>query len=284
MYGRFVELIMIAFKLLSNVMHVSRFLYHSCRLFQADRPFFAFVVTDRKQGQGLKFGSRFLMFIVIIMTSPRYILLGPAWTRAFRCVWMLEEIGASYKVEDAMPLSKRVRELAYSGKVPILLDYGTSEKTPFVLYESTAINTYIGEGTSLVPEAGSLKRALYDQTISCLATELDAQGLWLHRKHAAMSQFFGDIPDAVDAAKAQFTRMNQQLAQQLNPFLLGESFTAADIMYVHCLDWSKSIGWHSDWPDELDSYRSMCHKRPAYQRAKALRDEGQDQRRQNSKL
>lgn len=217
--------------------------------------------------------------------TPRYILLGPAWTRAFRCVWMLEEVGASYKVEDAMPQSKRVRELTKSGKVPILIDYGALETTsPFVLYESTAINTYIGEGTPLVPKAGTLQRALYDQTISCLATELDSQGLWLHRKHAAMSQFFGDIPDAVEAAKVQFTRMNQQMAQQLNPFLLGETFTAADIMYVHCLDWSKSIGWHGDWPEGLEDYRRVCHGRPAYQRAKALRDEGQDERRRNSKL
>lgn len=225
------------------------------------------------------------------VTMPKFILLGPAWTRAFRCVWMLEELEAPYAIEEVVPLSKRVRGLATSGKVPILIHFdddddddknsnsNNAKKEPFILYESTAINTYLGEGTSLVPEAGSLQRALYNQTISCIATELDAQGLWLHRKHSAMSLFFGDIPEAVVAAKSQFTRMNQQVAAQLNPYLLGKTFTAADILYVHCLDWSKSIGWHEEWPAGLDAYRRICHARPAYQRAKKIRDEGSDKRR-----
>jgi glutathione S-transferase len=244
---------------------------------------------------------------------PRYTLLGPAWTRAFRCVWMLEEINASYELDEtALPQSDRVRALVKSGKVPILIDHGChyddpsfnaagrsrqqqqqqQEEEPFVLYESTAINTYLGEGTSLVPTAAGngrqqqqqqqqqQQRARYHQTVDCINTELDAQGLWLHRKHAAMGHVFGELPAAViTTARHQFTRMNTQIATQLSPYLLGESFTAADILYVHCLDWSKSIGWHDEWPVNVDEYRRLCQSRPAYQRAKLVRDKGSDDRR-----
>jgi glutathione S-transferase len=238
-----------------------------------------------------------------------YVLLGPAWTRAFRCLWMLEEIHASYELDETvLPQSSRVRALVPSGKLPVLLHYGPDHHhqshlsppplllqqeivpppppQPLVLYESTAINTYLGEGTSLVPAAGTFQRALYDQTISCISTELDAQGLWLHRKHAALGQVFGEIPDAVAAARTQFTHLNGQIAAQCRPYLLGDTFTAADILYVHCLDWCKSIGWHKDgnghssWPPGLDEYRQLCQARPAYQRAQQRRDRDRDQRRQ----
>lgn len=230
-----------------------------------------------------------------------YVLLGPAWTRAFRCVWMLEELhyGGHYELDEAVqPGSTKVRAFVPSGKLPVLLhynyrppqDHGQQQQQqqqsplstePFVLYESTAINTYLGEGSSLVPR-DKYQRAIYDQTISCIATELDAQGLWLHRKHAAMGKVFGEIPAAVVAARSQFEKMNAQIAAPIlrHPYLLGNEFTAADILYVHCLDWSKSIGWHDHWPSHLDAYRKLCHDRPAYQRAVQMRDRGIDERRQ----
>lgn len=185
---------------------------------------------------------------------------------------MLEELGIPYEILDDKPLGRRVRSFVKSGKVPVLLEYDNSnkgEEPSFVLYESSSINTYLGDkygaDKKLVPTAGTRERALYDQTVSCITTELDAQGLWIHRKHEPMGKFFGFIPEAVEAGKQNFTRMNEQLAEQLNPYLLGENFTAADILYVHCLDWSKSIGWHADWPANIQSYRELCHQRQAYQ-------------------
>ena len=232
---------------------------------------------------------------------PRIQLVGSSFTRAFRNVWMLEELGLSYEVIDVAPGSRFLRSLVESGKIPILLEFdddvnktvtnnATSEQQPsFILYESSAINTHLADqyeessraSQRFVPEPKTRERAIYDQTISCVMTELDAQGLWIHRKHAAMGQYFGTIPDAVDAAKLNFTKMNQQISKQLNPYLLGEKFTAADILYVHCLDWSKSIGWHVDWPSNVQPYRDLCHTRPAYLSAKAKRDVGKEERKQN---
>ena len=216
------------------------------------------------------------------------VLLGPAWTRAFRCVWMMEELGLkNYQVNSkAMPVSKVVRQHVSTGKVPVLLEFDDNNKAimspeegkdelncppSFVLSESSAINTYLcdqygGVELNLIPPAGTRERAKYDETVSCITTELDCQGLWLHRKHKE------DIPEVVPAARKQFERINRHLARQLNPYLLGRHFTAADVLYVHCLDWSKGIGWHDQWPDHLKEYRTLCQQRPAYQRAKLQRD------------
>jgi len=221
--------------------------------------------------------------------SRRLVLLGPAWTRAFRCIWMLEELGLAYQVDDkAMPVSRAVRKHVSTGKVPVLLEFdhdsssssssSSSSEPSFVLSESAAINTYLCdeyggiEGQLIPPVTDNRARAKYNETVSCIVSELDSQGLWLHRKHEAMAQHFGKIPDAVAAARQQFERINAHLGAQLNPYLVGEHFTAADILYVHCLDWSKGIGWHEHWPSHLEAYRQLCHQRPAYQRAKRQRD------------
>ena len=74
------------------------------------------------------------------------------------------------------------------GKIPVLV-----EDDGWSLYESAAINTYLGDAhkeKGLVPFAGTRQRAWYDETISVLSSELDAQGLWIHRKHEALGHIF----------------------------------------------------------------------------------------------
>lgn len=231
--------------------------------------------------------------------TPFFKLLGPAWTRTFRNVWMLEELGLQYDLieKEAMPQSRLVKQFEPTGKVPVLLEYESRESAQrneaipvFVLTESVAINTYLGDRFAehchpdrFVPSTNNPHaRARYDAIVSCILSELDAQGLWIDRKHnpsSDVSKYFGVIPEAAQAAQAQFERIHQQVAQPLanQPYLLGDSFTAADILYVHCLDWAKLLGWdifgqlesgHQElW---LHEYLNRCHARPAYQRARAL--------------
>ena len=165
------------------------------------------------------------------------------------------------------------------GKVPILV-----EADGFSMFESCAINTFLGDkyrnaNTSLVPPPGTNERGLYEQTISVLTTEMDAQGLWIHRKHEGMGEFFTFIPDAVAHARKYFHKTNRQLIQQLKEtdgsYLLGSNFTAADISYVHCLEWSRSIGWDDKWKDdgEVVDYFKLCRSRPAFRKAHGMRKE-----------
>jgi glutathione S-transferase len=205
-------------------------------------------------------------------------ILGSARFRTFRCLWMMEELGLSYEhIPSASPQSEEVKRYNPLGKVPVLIENDT-----FVLYESGAIVTYLGDryGNSLqlplVPKAGTRERGLYDQTMSVLLTELDAQGLWIHRKHEQLGEYFTFVPEAVAHAKKYFSKTNRVLVQQIQnggPYLLGPTFSGVDIVYVHCLDWSKSIGWNDKWKDEstLQSYLERCKSRLAYETTKEIR-------------
>jgi glutathione S-transferase len=262
--------------------------------------------------------------------SSLFKLIGAAWTRAFRCVWMLEELGIPYQIMDHDPGSASVQLYNPSGKVPVLLEYnnsddavGNKEEQCFILTESTAINTYLGD---CFPESGLVPphaiastathtaryyydRARYDSTIAFISNELDSQALWAYRKHVAMGQHFGHVPEMADISRAHFDKCNALIAQQLvsphnddnnsthsisattsgggsgsgGPYLLGAHFTAADILYIHCLDWAKGLQWHTAWPPHLITYRQLCHARPAYQRTKTLRDEMQMQQKKKQK-
>ena len=212
-------------------------------------------------------------------------LVGSARFRPLRNVWMLEELGVKYVHDPARPRSDAARAVNPFGKVPTLVDGDV------VLYESAAINTYLGdkfrgaEGVPvLVPPAGTALRGRYEQLVCMLISEVDAQGLWMHRKHASeVAQYIGELnPAATEVARRHTMEAMNVVAMELGdgPYLLGESFSAADILLVHCMDWAESIGWGVQWVftpgDEevsmvkLREYAERCRARPAYARAKAL--------------
>lgn len=137
--------------------------------------------------------------------------------------------------------------------------------------ESAAINTYLGDEFSSGQLVPLIPRPLYEQTIQMITSELDSQGLWIHRKHESLGEIFGNNPDAVVEAKRNFKNGNRVLISQLgeSDFILGNNFTAADILWVHTLDWAESIGWNDTWAgsndsEKLKSYLERCRSRTAY--------------------
>uniref|UniRef100_A0A7R9ZWP7 Glutathione transferase n=1 Tax=Pyrodinium bahamense TaxID=73915 RepID=A0A7R9ZWP7_9DINO len=213
--------------------------------------------------------------------KPTLTLVGHAAFRPFRNVWMLEELGVPYEYVPCRPRSREAQRFSPLGKVPALQD------GDFVMYESAAINTYLGDkfrstaAAELVPPAGTKERGRYEQLISFIITEVDAQGLWIHRKHEALPEqfkgMFTAIPEAVSVAKAHFAQVVGVLAADLQrsgePFLLGRGFSAADILFVHCLQWAKDIAWlplqDADTNAILTGYMELCESREAHGRAVA---------------
>ena len=97
-----------------------------------------------------------------------------------------------------------------------------------------------------------------------------------------LSLYFGKCPTAVQEAKRQFDVVQAVMVSQLRKgrahIYWEVTFTAVDILYIHCLDWAKSIGWftysqedeeNGKDDDALGVYLQLCHSRPAYQRTLA---------------
>ena len=192
-------------------------------------------------------------------------IYGNAKTRAFRALWALEEAGLEY---DSVPIDFYKGEhrsedfLAKNpcGKVPVLVD------GDFVLFESAAMCTYIGEKSkddSLVPEPKSPSRYLYDQWMFFVMSELE-QPLWTMSKHKFALPKEWRVPDIFATAKYEFLRACKALEAGLKDkkFAVGHHFTFADLMIAHTLKWAKLTGLDLE-SKHLDSYLSLHWERSA---------------------
>lgn len=188
-------------------------------------------------------------------------LLGRKTTRAFRVLWLLEELGVDYDFTPMEPRSDDVRALNHTGKVPVL------KHGDLVLSDSVAIMTYISDYTGqFTHKAGSERRARQDQLTQFLVSEVDAV-IWAAAKHAFALPKEQRVQDARTTAKWEFMRAQDWLLGYLgdNLYLSGETPTIADILATHCLDWVSAIKWDVD--PRFDPYLSRMRTRPAYVRA-----------------
>ena len=100
--------------------------------------------------------------------------------------------------------------------------------------------------------------------------ELDAHTLYVMRKHRDLADLYGEAPAAIDTAIAGFNKQVQVVVDRLvdRPFLLGDSFTGADIMLTSVLTWASNYGFELD--TALQDYVEAQTARPAYRRAAKL--------------
>jgi glutathione S-transferase len=193
-------------------------------------------------------------------------------SRSERIVWLMEELGLPYEVENVTREStgmapRTLREIHPLGKGPIVSDGDT------VIAESGAIIEYIihrhGGGRLAVPPS-SPDYAHYLE--------------WMHAAEGtAMLQLLAQwrlkrmgIEDT--NPMAHWTRENTNnllrfMAQEIDerPYYAGAEFTAADIMMTFV------IRFIQDWADldlspypSFAAYRARIEARPAYQRAMAI--------------
>ena len=84
-----------------------------------------------------------------------YTVIGGTKSRAFRVMWMLEELGQPYTLNPAAPRSEEARKYNPSGKIPALVDGDE------VLTDSLAIMTYLADKHgALTAPAGTPERAV----------------------------------------------------------------------------------------------------------------------------
>ncbi len=199
------------------------------------------------------------------------ILWGVGTSRTLRAHWMLHELGLDY---ERKPITSRSGEthtpdymaLNPSRKIPTLVD------GDFVLAESAAIVNYLatayGAAKGLAPPTDAKVRARYDQWCFFTMMELDANTLYVIRKHEDLHALYGEAPAALDAARKGFAFQAEAAASRLRdggPYLLGDAFSGADILFTTCLNGAIRRG--IPLPDLLRDYLKRITARLAYQSA-----------------
>ncbi len=187
-----------------------------------------------------------------------YEVIGHANTRAFRVLWMLEELGQDYTHRPEPPRSAAVTELSPLGKVPVLLVDGEP------LTDSAAILTYLADkhGQFTHP-CGTLERARQDGLTHQVLDELDAV-IWTAARHSFVLPKDERVPEVKPSLKGEFQRNCERLAARLKgPFLMGEEMTVPDLLATHCLNWAFAAKFPE--PDAvLTDYAKRMRKRPAF--------------------
>lgn len=198
---------------------------------------------------------------------------GGATGRTIRAHWMCHELGLDYEPiligsRTGETQTASFRALNLKEKIPVLVD------GDLVLTESAAIVTYLGDtygrDSGLVPAPYTRARALYNQWSSFVQMELDAHTLYIIRKHRDLASLYGEAPAAIDAAIAGFNKQVKAAEQALNNanYLLGESFTAADLMLTTVLTWAQN--YDIELSARLSEYASMQTSRTAFKSAAKL--------------
>lgn len=192
-------------------------------------------------------------------------LVGSPFTRAFRVLWMLEELGEPYEFLPAPAQSDEARRYNPTGKVPSLEVDGT------VLTDSTAILTYLADkhGKLTFPP-GTLDRARQDGFTHFLLDEFDAV-LWTSARHSFVLPEERRVPEVKPSLKWEFERSQQVLLDRMGdgPHLMGDTMTIADIIACHCVSWA--IAAKFPLLDGVKAYSKRLTARPAFQRASAYR-------------
>lgn len=191
------------------------------------------------------------------------------YTRATRPRHLLEELGIPYEIVP-IDLSKgEHRSPAYlqihpHGRVPALEHDGQ------IIIESAAICLYLADlfpEKGLAPAPGSSARGAYYQWIVYAVATLEepvVRTFTQHRKPEAERD-----EAALHDAQADFDACAAVLSAALDgkDWLLGEQFSAADVMVGSILAWSERMGLVRAWP-VLQGYVARLASRPAFQAAR----------------
>ncbi len=198
-----------------------------------------------------------------------YTVIGSPKTRAFRVMWMLEELGQSYEIDPAPPRDKKLAAINPSLKVPVLKD-----GSDYVI-DSVAICQYLADKhKALTFSTGTIARAHQDSFTQFAVDDVES-ALWQAAKHTFVLPAEYRIEDAKRACVFDFERAMTALSARLGDktYVMGDTFTVPDLLLGHCAGWAKAVGWSLP-AGNVGDYFARVASRPAYLAAKARREAG----------
>ena len=198
-------------------------------------------------------------------------IYGVARTRAFRVLWVAEELGLDYRhlpveIGDAGARSPEFLALNPNGRLPVIVDDG------FVLFESLAITLYLAKKYSagkLYPGTLQAEARAWQWSFWAIGEVDRGVNIWsLHavrlppaERNAALRE------EALKVIAAPFAVLDAAVAKQL--YLLGDEFTVADLNVAAVI--SRAIDMDLSVVPYLKAWLVRCLDRPAARAALALK-------------
>ena len=203
-------------------------------------------------------------------------IYGVARTRAFRAIWIAEELGLSYQhfpIEIGGGAGGGARSPEFlalnpNGRLPFVADDG------FVLAESLAITLYLAKkhATGTLYPVGLEDEAKAWQWSFWAIAEVDrGVNIWsLHAVRLPPEERNASLrEEALKVIDAPFKVLDAALAKQ--PYLLGSEFTVADLNVAAVI--SRAIDMDLSATPRLGAWLERCLERPAARAARRLRAE-----------
>lgn len=197
-------------------------------------------------------------------------LYGVPGSRAFRTIWMLEELGVPY---DNVPThfatgdTKKPEYLAINpnGHIPALADDGE------IYWESMAINLYLAKkydkglaATTLADEAHAIQWSFWAMT----EVENPLIEVLMHRMFLPSEQRDPKLADAgIEKLQKPFGVLDRHLAGRR--YVLGDRYGVADVNVASVLSWAPMVGIDLSAFPALGKWLLECTSRPAAKTATA---------------
>jgi glutathione S-transferase len=179
----------------------------------------------------------------------------------------LEEIGVPYELKEVDLEAGQQRSPEYlrlnpQGKVPTLLIDGKP------CHESAALMMILAErhpGSNLAPPAGSMARAEWYEWMVVMANQLGTDfRLWFYPSDIGSTKEDGPLRNTIrQRIESMWATLDARLADN-GPYLLGETFSGADLMLTMYMRWSRNMPRPATaWP-ALQKYADMMRARPSW--------------------
>lgn len=181
-------------------------------------------------------------------------------------MWVLEEAGVDYSLEyvelrQGVQKKPGFKGMNRMGKLPTLVDGDV------VVTEAAAIALYVADRYALgrlAPEPGAPERGPYLRW-SFFAPSVIEPGCmakaskWEYRAGSAGWGSYEEMLDTVSGAIGD------------GPWLLGETFTMADVVFGGTIGWMTMFGMLEKRPEYM-AYVDRLHARPAYEKSREIND------------
>lgn len=193
------------------------------------------------------------------------------FTRSGRARWLLEELEVPYEIgrisfREGQHKTPEYLDIHPHGAVPALVDGDLK------LIESSAIVLHLADkfpDKHLAPPLGTDERAMYYRWLVYVPATVDPvlETLTIQLRFTPEDKRDQGL---IDQAKRKLVHIVSVLEGAVGgrSFVVGDSFTAADIVVGSAIAWLAFLGMLGDYP-KLATYFAGLQERPAFKRAHA---------------